>query len=74
MEGRANFSLSYNDIFDTMYAQFDGQRPFLQKGQFNFESQQISGRLSYRFGGEKYRAKSRKQRDNDEKSGSGGMF
>ncbi len=73
MEGRANFSLSYNDIFDTMYAQFDGQRPFLQKGQFNWESQQISGRLSYRFGGGKYRAKSRKQRDNDVKQG-GGLF
>jgi len=73
MEGRANFSLSYNDIFDTMYAQFDGQRPFLQKGQFNFESQQISGRLSYRFGGGKYSAKSRKRRDNDEKQG-GGLF
>ena len=73
MEGRANFSLSYNDIFDTMYAQFDGQRPFLQKGQFNWESQQISGRLSYRFGGGKYRAKSRKQRDNDVKQG-GGIF
>ena len=73
MEGRANFSLSYNDIFDTMFAQFEGQRPFIQKGQFNFESQQITGRLSYRFGGGKYRAKSRKQRDNDEKEG-GGIF
>lgn len=70
---RASFSLSYNDIFDTMYAQFNGQRPFLQQGQFNWESQQISGRLSYRFGGGKYSAKSRKQRDNDVKEG-GGMF
>lgn len=73
MENRASFSLSYNDIFDTMYAQFDGQRPFLQRGQFNWESQQISGRLSYRFGGGKYRAKSRKRRDNDEKQ-AGGIF
>ncbi|BAO76727.1 outer membrane beta-barrel family protein [Winogradskyella sp. PG-2] len=73
MEGRASFNLSYNDIFDTMYARFDGQRPFLQRGQFNWESQQISGRLSYRFGGGKYRAKSRKRRDNDEKEG-GGIF
>lgn len=73
MEGRADFSLSYNDIFDTMFAQFNGQRPFVQRGQFNWESQQISGRLSYRFGGGKYRAKSRKRRDNDEKEG-GGIF
>ena len=73
MEGRANFSLSYNDIFDTMYAQFDGERPYAQQGQFNWESQQISTSLSYRFGGGKYRAKSRKRRDNDVKEG-GGMF
>ena len=73
MEGRADFSLSYNDIFDTMFAQFNGQRPFLQEGQFNWESQQISGRLSYRFGGGKYKAKSRKRRDKDEKEG-GGLF
>lgn len=73
MDGRANFNLSYNDIFDTMFARFDGQRPFPQSGQFNWESQQISGRLSYRFGGGKYRAKSRKQRDNDVKEG-GGLF
>lgn len=71
IEGRADFSLNYNDIFDTMFAEFDGQRPFLQRGQFNWESQQISGRLSYRFGGGKYRAKSRKQRDNDEKEAEG---
>ena len=73
MEGRASFSLNYNDIFDTMFAQFTGERPFLQRGQFNWESQQLSGRLSYRFGGGKYRAKSRKRRDNDEKEG-GGIF
>ncbi len=73
MEGRANFSLNYNDIFDTMYAQFNSQNPIAQKGQFNWESQQISGRLSYRFGGGKYRAKSRKRRDNDEKQ-AGGLF
>lgn len=73
MEGRASFNLSYNDIFDTMFAQFEGTNPFLQRGQFNWESQQITGRLSYRFGGGKYRAKSRKRRDNDEKEG-GGLF
>lgn len=48
LEGKASFSLSYNDIFDTMYAQFEGQTPYLQQGRFNWESQQISGRLSYR--------------------------
>lgn len=73
MENRASFSLSYNDIFNTMYAQFDGARPYVQRGRFNWESQQVSGQLSYRFGGGKYRAKSRKQRDKDVQEG-GGLF
>lgn len=73
LEGKANFSLNYNDIFNTMFAEFSSTNPLAQRGQFNWESQQISARLSYRFGGGKYRAKSRKQRDNDEKQG-GGMF
>jgi len=73
LEGKANFSLNYNDIFNTMFAEFSSTNPIAQRGQFNWESQQVSARLSYRFGGGKYRAKSRKQRDNDEKQG-GGMF
>ena len=73
LQNKASFSLSYNDIFDTMYAQFEGDRPFAQVGRFNWESQQISGRLSYRFGGGNYKAKSRKQRDDDTKSGGGFM-
>ncbi|MCW5520274.1 TonB-dependent receptor [Aureitalea sp. L0-47] len=73
-EGRGTFSVNYNDIFDTMQFQFDGQRPFAQVGAFNWESNTIFVGLSYRFGGGKYRAKSRKRRDNDEKSGSGGIF
>lgn len=73
LDGKANFSLNYNDIFDTMFAEFSSTNPVAQRGQFNWESQQISARLSYRFGGGKYRAKSRKRRDNDEKQG-GGMF
>lgn len=73
-EGRGTFSINYNDIFDTMQFQFDGQRPFAQMGAFNWESNTVFVGLSYRFGGGKYRAKSRKRRDNDEKSGGGGIF
>ena len=73
-EGRATFSLNFNDIFNTMQFAFEGDRPFPQEGNFNWESRTIFAGLSYRFGGGKYRAKSRKRRDNDEKSGSGGLF
>ncbi len=73
-EGRGTFSINYNDIFETMKFSFDGESPYRQNGEFNWESNTINVNLSYRFGGGKYRAKSRKRRDNDEKSGSGGVF
>ena len=49
-------------------------RPYKQDIEFNWESNTVNVSLSYRFGGGKYRAKSRKRRDNDEKSGGGGVF
>jgi len=73
-DDRATFSLNFNDIFDTMFFDFESDRPFTQNGDFNWESRTIFAGLSYRFGGGKYRAKSRKRRDNDEKSGSGGFI
>lgn len=73
-EGRGTFSLNYNDIFNTMQFAFDGQRPYAQTGGFNWESQTVNVNLSYRFGGGKYRAKSRKRRDDREKDGGGGLF
>jgi len=73
-EGQGTFSLNYNDIFDTMQFGFEGELPYVQTGAFNWESNTVNVGLSYRFGGGKYRAKSRKRRDSDEKSGSGGIF
>lgn len=73
-DGRGTFSVNYNDIFDTMRFAFEGQRPFRQIGGFNWESQTVNVNLSYRFGGGKYRAKSRKNRDDREKEGGGGLF
>lgn len=73
-DGKGTLSVNYNDIFNTMRFGFDGQRPFRQTGEFRWESNTINVSLSYRFGGGKYRAKSRKQRDKDVKSGSGGFL
>lgn len=73
-DGRGTFSFNYNDIFNTMQFAFDGQRPYPQVGAFNWESQTWFVGLNYRFGGGKYRAKSRKRRDSDEQSGGGGIF
>ena len=73
-DGQGTFSLNYNDIFNSMRFKFVGDNPFLQQGEFNWESNTIFVGLNYRFGGGKYRAKSRKKRDNDEKEGGGGIF
>lgn len=73
-KGKGTFSLNYNDIFDTMEFAFKGTKPFVQNGAFNWESNTWNAGLSYRFGGGKYRAKSRKNRDDNEKSGGGGFL
>ncbi|MEX0314483.1 MAG: TonB-dependent receptor, partial [Allomuricauda sp.] len=64
-QGKGTLSFNYNDIFNTMRFGFDGQRPYLQEGGFNWESNNVYVGLNYRFGGGKYRAKQRKRRDSN---------
>ena len=70
-ENRATFSLNFNNVLDTQEVNILSERPFRQEAEFIPEFKTIFASLSYRFGGGKYRAKSRKRRDNDEKSGGG---
>jgi len=70
-KGKGSLSLNYNDIFNTLKFRFDGTSPYVQEGEFNWESNTIYLGLTYRFGSSKYSAKSRKNRSNDEKSGGG---
>ncbi|MGW9685673.1 TonB-dependent receptor domain-containing protein [Flagellimonas sp. 2504JD1-5] len=73
-KGKGTLSFNYNDIFNTMRFGFDGQRPYLQEGGFNWESNNVYVGLNYRFGGGKYRAKQRKRRDNNTKQSGGGIL
>ncbi|OUS02096.1 TonB-dependent receptor [Flavobacteriales bacterium 33_180_T64] len=73
-DNRATFGFNYNDVLNSMKFAFDGTRPFPQTGEFNWESNTWNITLNYRFGGGKYRAKSRKNRDSNEKSGGGGFL
>ena len=73
-DDRATFSFNYSDIFNTMKFEFEGDRPTPQAGQFNWESNSWNIGLSYRFGGGKYRALQRKNRDDNEKDASGGFI
>lgn len=74
IDDAATFSFNYNDIFNTMKAGFEGNVPYRQGGQFNWESNTWNIGLSYRFGGGKYRALQRKNRDENEKFGGGGFM
>jgi iron complex outermembrane receptor protein len=71
---KGTLSFNLNDIFNTMQFAFDGQRPFRQTGNFNWESNTIYVGLSYRFGNGKNRALRRKNRDDNTKRGSGGIL
>ncbi|RKN78115.1 TonB-dependent receptor domain-containing protein [Ulvibacterium marinum] len=73
-QGKGTFSLNFNDVFNTMRFAFDGERPFVQNGQFNWESQTVYAGLSYMFGSGKNRAAQRKRRDSNTKQGSGGIL
>jgi iron complex outermembrane receptor protein len=70
----ATLSFNYNDVFNTMKFSADAYRPYAQDVQFNWESNTWNIGLNYRFGDGKYRAKSRKNRDNNTKEGSGGFI
>ena len=73
-DGKGTFSLNFSDVFNTMRFAFEGQRPYQQIGQFNWESQNVFAGLSYQFGSTKNKSSSRKRRDNNTKEGGGGIF
>ena len=55
-QGKGTLSLNFNDVFNTMRFAFDGDQPFPQTGEFNWESQNVFAGISYRFGSGKNRA------------------
>ncbi len=74
LKGKGNINLRFNDIFRGMKFKFNSSNPFVQNGRFQWESRTTYLGFNYRFGGGKNRAKSRRQRDDREKQGGGGLF
>lgn len=74
LDDAATFSFNYNDIFKTMKEEFESAVPYRQVGKFSWESNTWNIGLSYRFGGGKYKALQRKNRDQNESSGGGGFM
>jgi outer membrane receptor protein involved in Fe transport len=74
LKGKGSITARVNDVFDTMHFAFDGQIPYRQAGAFYWESQTFYVGFNYMFGGGKNSAMQRKQRDQNETQGSGGLL
>ena len=73
-KGKGTVNFRVNDIFRGMKFQFDSTNPFVQNGRFQWESRTSYLGFNYRFGSGKNKAKSRRNRDNNEKDGGGGFI
>lgn len=74
LDNKMSLSVRFNDMFKTMRYGFDGANPFPQNGEFRWESRTVYFGINYMFGGGKNRAMQRKQREDNTKQSSGGMF
>lgn len=74
LKGKGNITFRVNDIFNDMRFKFKSSRPYTQNGRFKWESRTTFLGFNYRFGGGKNKAKRRRNRDNNEKQGSGGFM
>lgn len=66
LKGNGTLSVNFNDIFKTQQNSFEGERPLLQKGVFDWDSRTITIGYSHRFGNGKKALSKRKQRDRNE--------
>lgn len=74
LKGSGTITARMSDIFESMNFSFYGLRPQEQVGAFYWESQTFYIGFNYRFGAGKNKALQRKQRDKNEKQGSGGII
>ena len=74
LKRKGNITFRVNDIFKGMRFAFNSENPYVQNGQFNWESRTAYLGFNYRFGGGKNKAKKRRRRDDNEKKGGGGFM
>lgn len=72
-DGKGSINFRVNDIFQGMKFAFNSSSPFVQNGQFNWESRTAYLGFNYRFGNGKNKAKQRRQRDDNIKEGGAGF-
>jgi outer membrane receptor protein involved in Fe transport len=73
LDGKGSINFRVNDIFKGMKFAFNSTSPFVQDGQFNWESRSIYLGFNYRFGSGKNKAKQRRNRDDNTKQGGAGF-
>ena len=71
LKGKGTITFRVNDIFEGMKFAFESENPYPSQGQFNWESRTAYLGFQYSFGGGKNKARNRKNRDDNETSGSG---
>ena len=74
LDNKLSLSVRFNDMFNMMSYRFEADNPFKQHGEFTWESRAVYFGLNYMFGSGKNKALQRKQRDDNTKQSSGGMF
>ena len=74
LKGQGSITARVNDIFNTMSFAFEGNIPYRQEGAFYWESRGFYLGFNLTFGGGKNSALQRKQRDNNETQGGGGLL
>lgn len=74
LNDKMNISIRFNDVFDTMKYSFDTQYPYPHSGQNTWESQTVYLGLTYNFGGAKINGMNRKEREDNNISGGGGIL
>ncbi len=74
LKDKATLSIRFNDLFNTMRYAFTSENPYPQRGEFRWESQSVYIGFNYMFGAGKNKTLERKQREDNTKQNSGGMF
>ncbi len=72
-EGKGTVSININDIFHTQRFAFEGERPVVQLGNYQWDSQSIFIGYTHSFGRGRKQAPIRRKRDSNEKKISGGF-
>ena len=71
-KNKGTLNLRINDVFDTMKYKYESTIPYIQRGEYKWESRSVSLSFAYRFGSGKNKSAKRRNRDSGESREGGG--